>query len=344
MTATAENPYQSMLIDSLEEKGVEVVEKSFIPPYLLLWTLLKIRPDVLHLHWEYQFYMTTDDNFAKNIAAALLYIPQMALISLFTRIVWTFHDKENHNGKFKNFNRFMKRFTYFIADEVQIWDKNTRNEIIEYLNIRNEEKLTIIPHGSYIPVYEDISIPSQKSARESLELPEKDKVFLFFGYIKPYKQVELLIDKFKEGSKENCTLLIVGSPHTESYRRQILDKIEGHPNIRYIFDYVPEEDVPIYFSASDALVVPFNQIFNSGSVILGMSLSKLVLAPNQGSIKSYLPKENIVYDNFGEGFDKLLSMERSEIEDIGKENRNYARKHLDWESIAKKTILMYKNK
>ena len=328
MTATAENPYQSMLIDSLEDRGIDVVERSFIPPYLLLWTLLKIRPDVLHLHWEYQFYMTADDNFAKNIAAALLYIPQMLIISFFTRIVWTFHDKENHGGRFKRFNRAMKRFTYFVTDEVQIWDENTREEIIDYLDIHNKSKLTIIPHGSYIPAHSSIEIPDKDSARRELDIPKKDKVLLFFGNIKPYKQVDLLIDEFRKECGSSFTLLIVGSPHTEEYKNYILRKIGDSSDIHYVFDFVPEEDVPKYFSASDALVVPFSQIFNSGSVILGMSLRKLVFAPDKGSIKSYLPEGNIVYSDFEKSFRELINMDRDEMAKVGRLNFDHAKENL----------------
>lgn len=340
MTPFVDNPYQHILKDKLEERGIEVIEEEFVPPYLILLKVLRDSPDVLHLNWVDRFYLTQDDVLWKNIAAAFIFGLEIFIASLFTRIVWTVHNKHNHENKSPRLDRIMRKYTFWISDSVQVWDENTEEELKSYLNVTSG-KITQIPHGNYLPVHGEDTLPSKSESRNSMDIDDSLKLILFFGNIRPYKQVPKLIEKFKEYSDEESILLIAGRAREENLERQIMQKAENSSNILFKEGFIAEDNVPMYFRAADIVALPFDQIFNSGSVLMALSMGRMVMVPNKGVMKSTVPENNIVYEEIDEGVREIFSTTKSTMEDIGESNLNHVKKNNNWDDITAKTIEMY---
>jgi len=85
-----------------------------------------------------------------------------------------------------------------------------RSEVISAFRLKNHEKISVIPHGNFITLY-DNSIDRTK-ARANWVFLIQGHVMLFLGGIRPYKGVLELIDAFKRLSKDvaEAELLIVG--------------------------------------------------------------------------------------------------------------------------------------
>lgn len=340
MTPFVDNPYQHILKDKLEESGVEVIDEEFIPPYLILFKVLRNQPDVLHLNWVDRFYLTDNDVLWKNLAAAFLFGLEILVASFFTRIVWTAHNNHNHENKSPRLDRFMRKYVFWISDRVQIWDENTEEELIDYLGV-NSRKIIQIPHGNYLPVHAEDSLPSKTEARDLLGINENRKLILFFGNIRRYKQVPKLIKKFEKYEDKNSLLLIAGRAQDKDIKDQIMLKAENNSNIIFEEGFVKESNVPYYFRAADIVALPFDEIFNSGSVLMAMSMGRMILSPNIGALKSVVPPENIVYDDLDEGIKRIFEINREYMVEAGESNLKSVKQKNNWSDIVDKTMEMY---
>ena len=108
---------------------------------------------------------------------------------------------------------------------------------------------------------------------------------LFFGFVRQYKGLDVLLDAMPMILKEkNVTLLIVGEFWSD--KQSYLDKIGRNgtsANVRIVDEYVPNEEIGIYFAASDLVVQPYISASGSGICQLPYGFDRPVIATNVGS-------------------------------------------------------------
>jgi glycosyltransferase involved in cell wall biosynthesis len=146
-----------------------------------------------------------------------------------------------------------------------------------------------VPH----PVY-DLFTSGRKPpglARRLLNLPENRKVLLFFGMVRPYKGLDLLLDALGrlQVQGEIPFLLVAGEcwGGAARYRQQIIRLgLQGH--VRLDDCYIPNEEVGLYFSAADCLAAPYLSATQSGVIGLAEGFGLPVLA----SLAAALPWED----------------------------------------------------
>ncbi|SMO74413.1 glycosyltransferase [Gracilimonas mengyeensis] len=117
------------------------------------------------------------------------------------------------------------------------------------------------------PVYEQKKpIQSRNSLRNAFGYSNKDKVFLFFGLVRPYKGLDLFIEALNtlDLEKHHIRPLIVGEFYTD--KEPILSKIKDTHRGFYTIDdrFVSEEEMAELFTLSDALVMPYRSASQSG--------------------------------------------------------------------------------
>jgi glycosyltransferase involved in cell wall biosynthesis len=139
-----------------------------------------------------------------------------------------------------------------------------------------------VPH----PVYEIFGPRiDKKEARAALGIRD-EKVILFFGYIRPYKGLHVMIDAMKELKKSlRVKLLVVGEFYDdeEQYRWHISDA-QVRDVVDVVSDYVPNEKVGEYFSAADAVVLPYLSATQSGIAQIACNFDKPVIATDVGGL------------------------------------------------------------
>jgi len=143
-----------------------------------------------------------------------------------------------------------------------------------------------VPH----PVYENFGLPIPKQeARASLGITAK-KVILYFGYVRAYKGLMVLIDAMKEIRESRLPigellLLVVGEFYDDEAKyRQKVKNLNLEPYIKFVSDYIPNEQVATYFSASDVVVLPYLSATQSGITQIGYNFDKPVIATNVGGL------------------------------------------------------------
>jgi len=171
------------------------------------------------------------------------------------------------------------RLAYGWANLVIAHNKTSRDELVRFASVASG-KIRVIPHGNYID-----SIPAiydKRTARKHLKLHQHNKIILFFGQIKAVKGLDILIRSIP-GVLKSCPelkVLIAGKPwKTEMVDyRKLIDKLNVHDYFIIHEKYIPDEEVPFYFSAFDLIVLPYRKIYQSGVLLKAMSYAKPVLA------------------------------------------------------------------
>lgn len=143
---------------------------------------------------------------------------------------------------------------------------------------------------SSLPIYDcygfDSSL-SKNEARKKLGIEDDKKVLLFFGYIRPYKGLMHLINAMPILLKddEKYFLLIVGEFYEgkDKYFEGIKE-LNLNKNVLIIDEFVPNEEVGIYYSASDVVVLPYNSATQSGILNIAYGFKKPVVVTNVGGL------------------------------------------------------------
>ena len=143
-------------------------------------------------------------------------------------------------------------------------------------------RYALVPH----PVYEIFgsSMPKDK-ARESLGVTD-ERVILFFGYVRRYKGLHILLDAMPAILKSfKVKLLVVGEFYDDEkkYKDQIAEKgIQA--SVLVHSDYVRNEEVSKYFCAADIVVLPYVSATQSGIVQIAYQFDKPVIATDVGGL------------------------------------------------------------
>lgn len=119
------------------------------------------------------------------------------------------------------------------------------------------------------PVYQHFTArPSKAEARAYLGIPTDRKVLLFFGLIRHYKGLDLLIRAFNR-LPEGYSLLIAGESYEDFAEYQSLIDSGGKKAAVYLFNrYIPDSEVPYFFQAADVCVLPYRSATQSGVVAI----------------------------------------------------------------------------
>lgn len=128
---------------------------------------------------------------------------------------------------------------------------------------------------------------SKERARQLIQIKQKDKVLLFFGFVREYKGLQYLIKAMAKikGKIENLKLLIVGDFGND--KQNYLDLITENEveDVIEIYDgYIPDREVEKYFIASDLVVLPYKSATQSGIVQIAYGFNKPVIVTNVGGL------------------------------------------------------------
>lgn len=139
----------------------------------------------------------------------------------------------------------------------------------------------------YHPVYDifDYKKMSMDQVRRELKISEK-RVILFFGYVRKYKGLDVLIRAFaKVRDKLDARLLIVGEFYDDKKPyADLIDSLHVTKSVTIIDRYVANEEVAQYFCAGDVVILPYRSASQSGIVQISYALGKPVIATDAGGL------------------------------------------------------------
>ena len=175
--------------------------------------------------------------------------------------------------------RLTKRFFGFI-DSFIVLSKKVENEFLSFIP---EAKYKYSPH----PIYSIFNNTlSKEQAKAELKLATK-KVLLFFGLIREYKGLDILINAMEKikTELEDYTLLIVGECYeNENKYTDLIKKAGITDNVKCHYSFIPDNEVGKYFSAADVVVLPYKTASQSGIVQIAYHFDTPVIVSNVGGL------------------------------------------------------------
>lgn len=144
------------------------------------------------------------------------------------------------------------------------------------------------------PLYDNFGEPVDKVvARRALALPENRPVALFFGFIRNYKGLDILLDAMavlRDRGGQPPLLLVAGEYYEDGkkYEDQVNKLRLGH-NVIFHTNFIPDDKVRLYFSAADVVVQPYRNATQSGVTPLAYHFNVPMIVTNVGGLPQMVP-------------------------------------------------------
>lgn len=177
---------------------------------------------------------------------------------------------------------FLKQNTGFVA-----MSKSVQNDL---LSLRPDARFLLKPH----PLYNHFGDKVDRiMACERLGLNPEKKTLLFFGLIRDYKGLDLLIEAF-DLLDDSYQLLIAGESYGsfDKYEEQIRQSKRSH-DIKVFNRYIGDNEVPLFFSASDVCILPYRTATQSGITSIAYHFETPLIATQTGGLSESIEKQGV---------------------------------------------------
>jgi len=173
----------------------------------------------------------------------------------------------------------LTRFAFHFVDYFIVQSRSVESDLRQFVP---NAQYAFVPHPIY-NVFGD-ALPKEE-ARKRLGLVD-ERTILFFGYVRRYKGLHLLLEAMPQILKHiPLKLLVVGEFYDaeETYRNKI-QKLGLANHVTVNSQYIPNDEVALYFSACDVVVLPYISATQSGIVQIAYHFDKPVIATNVGGL------------------------------------------------------------
>ncbi len=178
-------------------------------------------------------------------------------------------------------------FTRYFAGPVDAFITMSRQVLGEVQAALPHKPAAFTPHPVYDIYGEAVA---KKEACEKLGLDAEKKYLLFFGFIRAYKGLDLLLEALPLVKDPDIHLIIAGEYYGDPAPYEALisgNGLEGR--VHRFTDFIPTEDVRFYFSAADLVVQPYKSATNSGITQVAYHFEKPMVVTNVGGLPEVVP-------------------------------------------------------
>jgi glycosyltransferase involved in cell wall biosynthesis len=335
------NPYQNLLYGEMRRRGARVSYLAALTPsrtlnLLLLPLELSIRrlggARVVHIHWVYAFGLY-GSGWSKHISESWFAIWLWTIRLLDMRLVWTAHNVLPAEPMFIDDIRGRRRLVA-ACDLVIAHSKSTLEQLAS-LEIVGR-KSVIIPHGPFASAAQSASLRTPGDGQATRQL-------LFFGKIRPYKGVDILLEAFAALPAElDVRLTVAGECGDTSLRAELTElasRSRGRVTLR--MEHIPESEVARLLQQADAVVLPYRRITTSGSGVLALCHGRPLVVPDLPGLAE-LPDDGVVrYDGTMQGLANAVTsiafIDASELARMSSAAYAYCAA-MSWDEIAERTL------
>ncbi len=313
-----------------KEKGINKIYK-LIKYFNYLWKLYLIirkqKVDIIH----FQFF--------RRPRVESIYF--LILKGLGYNLAYTVHDYLPLDQ-----NKIDPLFNFLVCKAANILfvHSNTNRENLIKLVKNIQKKIKVVPDANYAD-FLPAEVVEKNHMRKEFGLKTNDNVILFFGFIKEYKGLDLLLDSLPIAAKfvENLVLVIAGAVETEKLKQKYETMISQMPSsvrIIYTFDFVPMQDAHKYFISSDIVALPYKRITHSGIINLAVLFGRPAAATRVGDMEDriivgksgFLSKGHSTED-FSEVLIEAFS-DKQRLEEMGNFANTLSEAKFTWDDTA----------
>jgi len=213
-----------------------------------------------------------------------------------------------------------------------------------------KDLLSLKPNAHFIlqqhPLYDHFgSKVNSAEAKDKLGLPKDKKLLLFFGFIRSYKGLDILLQALSI-LPEEYHLIIAGEVYGDFKEYdKIIKNLNLKNRISLFVRYINDDEVPLFFSAADVCVQPYKSATQSGIVGISFHFDLPMIATNVGGLK-----EMIEPYNTGIVIEKPdLELTANAVQQYFKENKKYEfvknikkfKSENSWKKLASSILQLY---
>lgn len=199
-----------------------------------------------------------------------------SLMNKKTKIVALIHNAIPHEKRF--FDKAFAKYFFKKCDSFIVLSESVENDLRMLIP---RADILLSPHPIYDHYKERIN---RSTACQLLNIDSEKKNLLFFGLIRDYKGLDLLIEamSFLDDSYQ---LVIAGECYGDFQKYQdLIDVSPLKENITVFEQYIPDDMVTTLFSAADVLILPYRDATQSGVVAVAYQLELPIIATNTGAL------------------------------------------------------------
>ena len=200
------------------------------------------------------------------------------------------------------------------------------------------------PHPMYENYGDAISIDL---ARKKLNLNPHDKIILFFGLIRHYKGLDILLEALAapEIKNQGVKLLIAGEFYDDkNFYLQLIKKLKLQDHVIVHDKFIPNDEVRDYFCASNLVAQTYRNATNSGVTMVGYFYEKPMLVTNVGGLSEIVPNEvcgYVVENNCALISEKVVDFFTKDREKEFVKNVKIEKKKYEWIEFINSLLTLY---
>jgi len=300
-------------------------------PFTWIMAGLSVKSKIVHVHWWTYF----------------LFPPLFSLILIAKLrkkiIILTAHNVMSHESNLIDY--IFSKAIFKIADQILVHSEENKKQLVEKFNIF-DSNIHVVKFGNYdFFSSEDLT---KEQARKILKIPINVKIILFFGTIREYKGLDILIKSFAKVIRKipESRLLIAGESwvNWEPYRQLLKSNGVLSKSILHL-GYVPQNKVNKYFISSDVVVAPYRHFESqSGAACIANQFAKPLIVTRTGGLPDLVTNKEFVVqsENIGELSEAIIKvlLNKKIAKKLSEQSKLTSEKH-SWEIISKKTIKFY---
>lgn len=255
-----------------------------------------------------------------------------------TRIITILDNVIPHESRFgdKMFTRyFLKPVHAFIS-----MSKSVADDLEKFDTVKPRD---FNPH----PLFDNFGKAMEKGdAKKILGLDPAKKYILFFGIIRDYKGLDLLLEAFAKSSEKlnDVRLLIAGEYYSneEKYQKMIADLHLGE-KVKVVNSFIKDSEVTRYFSAADIVAQPYKHATQSGVTQIAYHFETPILVTNVGGLPEMVPHEKVGYvvePDPSEIANALQDFFANNKENFFRENLKTEKQKYSWDKLSAKVLAL----
>lgn len=160
---------------------------------------------------------------------------------------------------------------------------------------RKNRPKRLTPH----PIYDHYGeIMSKSDALQKLQLDPAFHYLLFFGFIRDYKGLDLLLKALADNRMEQykIRLIVAGEFYAnEEKYTQLINELKLKNQVHLFNDYIPDDEINRYFCAADLITQPYKTATQSGVTQVGFHFHKPMLVTNVGGLPEIIAHQQSGY-------------------------------------------------
>ena len=217
-------------------------------------------------------------------------IARLAKSNKHTRVICIFDNVVPHEKR--TGDKVLTRYFTNSIDGAIVMSRTVLNDLAIF---RDNIPVILSPH----PLFDNYGINlDRKDALSKLNLSSEDSFLLFFGFIRAYKGLDLLINAFSDKRLRNRKLkLIVAGEFYEDDTpyRELVRKNNLENEVIFFDHFIRDNEVPVFFGAADLVVQPYKTATQSGVTQIAFYFEKPMLVTDVGGLREIVTDQKCGY-------------------------------------------------